>query len=265
MAFFQVRFYARTLGMQTGANVIVPQSDHGIGVGSALKKDRYAVLYLLHGMSDDATIWERRTSLERYVSDMPLAVVMPEVQLSRYENMVHGGQYFDFISEELSAVMESFFPISPDPSHKYIAGLSMGGYGALKIGLTRPEQYAGVGILSSGNLLWRSTDPMSRPRENGGHTLSEAIYGTNDISRLRGSSWDPFTAAEKALSEGRAMPRFFQICGTEDPLLEVSRVTKTWFEAHPQIDYTYKETEGTHNWEFWDTHIQDFLAWTDLI
>ena len=71
MALFQVKFFSETLGMCTSVNVILPQKIHGIGVeGSSGTKDRYPVLYLLHGASDDHTIWLRRTNIERYVASM---------------------------------------------------------------------------------------------------------------------------------------------------------------------------------------------------
>lgn len=267
MALMQTSFYAQTLQLCTQVNVILPQQTHGIGVaGSASKKDRYPVLYLLHGASDDHTIWLRRTNIERYVAQMGLAVVMPEVHLSRYENMTHGPRYYDYITQELPQIMQTFFPISGKPEEQFIAGLSMGGMGALKFGLTRPEQYAAVGIFSSGNLFYRA-EGHSMPLKNrpsGKAPLHQAIYGDLAPEELKGSQWDPFPAAEKALKEGKAMPRFYHVCGTEDFLLDSARLTKQWFEKHPEIEYRYQEAPGAHTWDFWDTWIQDFLQWLDL-
>ena len=266
MALMQVNFYAQTLGLCTQVNVILPQKTHGIGVeGSEIQKEKYPVLYLLHGASDDHTIWLRRTNIERYVAQMCLAVVMPAVHLSRYENMVHGPKYYDYITKELPQIMQSFFPISDKPEDQFIAGLSMGGMGSLKFGLTLPEQYAAVGVFSSGNLFYRKSVPSTqRPRLSGGVSLMEAIYGTNDPKELQGSKWDPFVAGETALKEGKKMPKFYHVCGTEDFLLDSSRITRDWFEKHPEIEYKYQEAPGVHNWEFWDTWIQDFLKWMPL-
>lgn len=267
MALMQVSFYAQTLGLCTQAYVILPQQTHGIGVsGTKTKKDRYPVLYLLHGASDDHTIWLRRTNIERYVAKMGLAVVMPAVHLSRYENMVHGPKYYDYITKELPQIMQSFFPISAEPEDQYIAGLSMGGMGALKFGLTKPEQYAAVGVFSSGNLFYREEGHYMKQKNrlSGGAPIMEAIYGTSSHEGLKGSEWDPFVAAEAALKKGQAMPRFYHVCGTEDFLLDSARLTKEWFEQHPQIDYTYQEAPGAHTWDFWDEWIQDFLAWLKL-
>lgn len=264
MALMQVSFYAETLGLSSQANVILPQQTHGIGVdGSAAKRDRYPVLYLLHGASDDHTIWLRRTNIERYVAQMGLAVVMPAVHLSRYENMTHGPRYYDYITQELPQIMQSFFPISAKPEEQYIAGLSMGGMGALKIGLTKPEQYAAVGCFSSGNLFYREEGHYmaQKNRPSGGVPIMEAIYGSSTQEELKGSKWDPFVSAEAALQKGTKMPRIFHACGTEDFLLDSARLTRDWFRQHSQIDYTYHEAPGAHTWDFWDTWIQEFLKW----
>lgn len=267
MALFQVKFFAETLGMCTSVNVILPQKIHGIGVaGSKGTKERYPVLYLLHGASDDHTIWLRRTNIERYVASMDLAVVMPEVFLSRYENMLHGPRYSDYITEELPKIMSQFFPISTAPEDQFIAGLSMGGMGALKSGLSKPEKYAAVGVFSSGNLFYRSdqTTPLIQNRPSGGVPTSVSIYGTVDQSTLRGTKWDPFVLGEENLAAGKKMPRFFHVCGTEDFLLDSARKTRDWFGKHPEIDYTYQEAPGAHTWEFWDTWVQAFLKWLEL-
>ena len=60
------------------------------------------------------------------------------------------------------------------------------------------------------------------------------------------------------------MPKFYHVCGTEDFLLDSSRITRDWFEKHSEIEYKYQEAPGVHNWEFWDTWIQDFLKWMPL-
>ncbi len=266
MALMQVQFFAETLGMCTAVNVILPEKHQGIGVEGAKEfEGRYPVLYLLHGASDDHTIWLRRTNIERYVAKMNLAVVMPEVLLSRYENMVHGPRFQDYIADELPRVMESFFPISSKREDKFIAGLSMGGMGALKIGMAYPDRYAAVGIFSSGNLFYRKTaSTVIRKRASGQPPIMEAIYGTTDVNELKGSKWDPFVIAEEKLAKKETMPRFFHVCGTEDFLLDSERRTCDWFDKHPAIEYTYKEAPGAHTWEFWDTWVQEFLKFIDL-
>ena len=133
MALLNVCFHSEVLGKQVQMNVILPQRSRGqIGMKSIEEKvDAYPTLYLLHGMSDDYTIWERRTSIERYASEKGIAVVMPDGDLSWYTDMKYGGRYFTFMSDELPAVCRDFFPkMSDKREDTFVAGLSMGGYGA---------------------------------------------------------------------------------------------------------------------------------------
>jgi putative tributyrin esterase len=98
-----------------------------IGLESRPKRDKYPTLFLLHGFSDDHTIWQRRTSIERYAMPLGLAVVMPAVNRSFYTDMVSGYDYWSFISEEVPTVARSFFPLSDLREDNFVAGNSMGG------------------------------------------------------------------------------------------------------------------------------------------
>ena len=153
----QVDYYSFSLNMNTHATVILPQTGKDFLSGGVRrnKDGKIPVLWLLHGFGDDSTSWERYTHVERYALARGIAVVMPGV-LSQcfYSNMVKGLPYFDHIANEVPALFREMFPqLSDAPEDNFIAGLSMGGYGALKIGLTYPERYAAIGCFSAGNLL----------------------------------------------------------------------------------------------------------------
>ena len=107
------------------------------------------MLYLLHGLSDDDTIWLRRTSIERYVAPLGLAVVMPQVHRSFYTDEAHGNRYWTFLSEELPELVHHFFRLSRRREDTFVAGLSMGGYGALKWALREPERFAAAASMSA--------------------------------------------------------------------------------------------------------------------
>ena len=148
MALIDCHYFSQVLGLMSTMSVILP--DPGpleASVASRTPHIRYPTLYLLHGLSDDHTVWQRRTSIERYVEGLNLAVVMPAVQRSFYTDMVTGQRYWTFISEEVPAVARHFFPLSEDRDENYVAGLSMGGYGAFKLALAHPERYAAAAIL----------------------------------------------------------------------------------------------------------------------
>ena len=129
------------------------------------------MLYLLHGLSDDHTAWLRYTSVERYAAAAGLAVVMPAVNRSFYANERHGGRYWDFISEELPKTVGRFFRVSQDPRDTYVAGLSMGGYGAMKLALSRPDRFAAAATLSGALDL---VELVSRPERV---ELFERVFG----------------------------------------------------------------------------------------
>ena len=137
MALFHVDFFSDVLGMSMQMDVILPQQTSGqIGMEGRAGDGKYKTVYLLHGMSDDQTTWQRRTSIERYVSSLGIAVVMPTTHLGFYTDTTYGMRYWTFISEELPHVCREFFPRMSDRKEDTLAaGLSMGGYGAWKLAL----------------------------------------------------------------------------------------------------------------------------------
>ena len=166
MALLRCDFFAETLGLSTSMTVILPQATSAqIGMAGAAGAEDPPTLYLLHGLSDDDTIWSRRTSVERYVAPLGLAVVMPQVHRSYYTDEVHGNRYWTFLSEELPAVVDRFFRLSRRREDTFVAGLSMGGYGALKWALRDPDRFAAAASLSGVlNLARRHTGggPLDR-------------------------------------------------------------------------------------------------------
>ena len=248
MAFLQVNFFSSVLGMCTAMNVILPQttSTRGlIGVDTADVDVTYPVLYLLHGMSDDHTIWSRRTSIERYADERGIAVVMPTTELGWYTNMKHGRRWRTYIGEELPAICHDFFPrISQKREDTYIAGLSMGGYGAYALAMTYPEQYSAAAGLSFG----RDTEPYWQD-----------IFGT--MGDFTGSENDLVATSSRLVREGAPLPRLYMWCGTEDGLYNQSLAMRDHLNAIGWEDFTFEESAGNHNWKCWDEKIQTVLAW----
>lgn len=145
MALMRCEFDSEALGMSTSMTVILPQPDPARPEPADAGPP---VLYLLHGLSDDDTAWTRQTSVERYVSALGLAVVMPQAGRSFYADEKHGNRYWTFLTEELPRVCRSFFRLSDRREDTFVAGLSMGGYGAVKWALRQPERFAAAASLS---------------------------------------------------------------------------------------------------------------------
>lgn len=109
---------------------------------------KFPVVYLLHGMGNDYMAWLRYTSVERYAEEKRIAIVTFSVGNKAYMNDDMGDNYYDFLNHELPEFVEAYFPISDSPKDRYIAGLSMGGYGAWLHGIENPDRYSAIGALS---------------------------------------------------------------------------------------------------------------------
>ncbi|MCI8515393.1 MAG: esterase family protein [Hungatella sp.] len=264
MSYAEVKFYSETLHMDTGIGVILPQEVHGIGVDDTVRlKEFYPVLWLLHGRSDDHTIWMRRTSIERYASPFGLMVVMPEVSFSRYLNMVHGPRYEDYLTIELPRLCKQLFPnMSTKREDNYIAGLSMGGGGAMWAGLHHPDRYGTICMLSTGGVaplegLWRKTGGGDLAYQK----CSRSIYGVEDTDSLEGTEYDILKIIRDTARIHRHLPKVYHAMGTEDIRYPAAMKIKETFESIPgnPYDYEYHEGPGSHEWGFWDQWIKNFL------
>ena len=247
MAYIEAKIFSTALGMATEVAVVIPQRSTAGEIGTANKEGRglYKCLYLLHGLSDDQTIWMRRTSIERYATKYGIAVVMPRGDRSFYADMKYGPKYFTYITEELPEIISDLFPISTRREDTVIGGLSMGGYGALKSALRKPEKYSKVIALSS------VADIVGK-KKLFDKTLIP-IYGEElDIPE----SDDIFALAESLPEKMR--PEIFMAVGLSD-FLYTDNVKLRDRLRELGYDLTYVEAEGIHSWDFWDEHIVEGL------
>ena len=259
MALLTIDHFSEALNLSHTCTVILPQETRGqIGMTGtvAASGGGYPTLWLLHGRTDDHSIWLRRTSIERYVAPLGLAVVMPAVHLSRYTNMVHGGRYWDYISEELPALIESWLPIATTRERRFVAGLSMGGWGALKLACNQPERFAAAASLSGA--LWTLPGFEAERLKPNRARYFETLYG--DGSGIAGSHDDLFHQVERQLAAGTQLPRLYSCCGASDSLLEKNREIVAELRNRG-VPITYEEGPGGHDWQFWDTTIQRTLNW----
>lgn len=251
----EVKFHSEILDLRNTMYVLLPQRT--MVERQSKRAPKYRVLYLLHGHSDDHTAWQRWTSIERYVEGLNLAVVMPAAHLSFYTDMAYGPRYGQFISEEVPAVVHELFPLSSKREDTFIAGLSMGGYGAFKMALTYPERYAAAASLSGAVDIAEVVRPKKDPGNKAWLAEMRTVFG--DLRKVPGSQHDLFTLAKK-VSKAPVRPRLYQCCGTEDFLYADNLRFRDAIQKLP-FDYTYEESPGEHTWAFWDKMIQNVLAW----
>jgi S-formylglutathione hydrolase FrmB len=262
MAFLDCHCFSDALELSVSFHVLLPQKTRSqIGMSGGDTRATYPVLYLLHGLSDDHTIWMRRTSIERYAAAKNLAVIMPAVNRSFYQDMASGPRYWTFISEELPALCRSWFPISTAREETFAAGLSMGGYGALRLGLVQPERFGAVASLSGALDIARRCTEAQRQNSRIGRTELHSIFG--EELKTEGTTADLFHMAEQVSRSGTPLPKIFMSCGTEDTLLADQRR----FAAHLQqigVPHQAEERPGDHDWDFWDAEVQRVLDWLPL-
>jgi putative tributyrin esterase len=255
MARIQCDFYSDALGTATTITVVLPQP----APAQHTQPRTYPVLWLLHGLLDDHTAWLRQTSLERYVDGLQLAVVMPSGGRSFYTDMAHGYRYWTFVSEELPALARGWFPLSTAREENYVAGLSMGGFGAFKLALRHPERYAAAASLS-GALRSFDLDLVENP-DPAWHAEMANVFG--DLAGFATSEDNVYHLAQQLATSGAPSPLLFQCCGVDDFLYQ----DNLRFKAHAEalgLPLTYAEGPGEHNWAYWDQQIQRVLAWLPL-
>ncbi len=254
MAFFQMNYHSDAVGMGVTVNVVLPESAKTlIGMTANGADGAYKTLYLLHGLSDDHSIWERRTSIERYAADRGIAVVMPTVGRSWYTDTAYGPKYLTFVAEELPSVCRGFFRgMSDKREDNFVAGLSMGGYGAVKAALTYPAAFGAFASLSGALDIAHRNGPLSEEWKG------IFGYGLRDHSELIDTKHNLFRLAADFAKTGYSFPKAYLWCGTEDHLIGDNRRFRDHL-ASLGYAFTYEESEGNHSWKWWDLHVQDAL------
>jgi S-formylglutathione hydrolase FrmB len=240
MAFATINYHSRSLEKASSFNIVFPE-------GPDVPRP-WSVFYLLHGLSDDHTIWMRRTSIERYVAGLPLVVVMPDGGRGWYTNAAQGFAYEDDLIKDVIGTVDRTFPVKAERSGRAIGGLSMGGYGAVKLGLKHPEMFASANSHSGAVGFLR--------KESGNHAASpefERIFGKSPSDGPE----DPFAIVQK-IDHGR-IPALRIDCGTDDFLLDQNRAFHRQLESL-HVPHEYQEFPGGHEWSYWDRHVQEAIA-----
>lgn len=249
MAVFRGDIRSRVLGMDTGLHVILPYDRP-----AEPQREPCRVLYLLHGLGDNAAAWCRYTRLESYARDKGIAVVMPEVQRSFYFDMYHGMNYFTYLTVELPGLCNRMFGISGSREDTFAAGLSMGGYGALKCGLVCPDLFAGCASFSG------AVDIVKILEDYGDNPEFQNDFRAVVGAELQLLDQDNLMVQAKRVSglEKKRQPAILITCGTEDYLYANNLSFKEYLETI-SLAFTWREWPGKHNWAFWDESIRQAL------
>lgn len=248
MALIHCNFHSNALMKDTGLYVVLPEYQ------KIKETERLRTLYLLHGLSDDYTKWVRRTPIERYARDGGWIIVMPDGGKGYYTNNLHGDRYWDYLSKELPEFIKTMFPfISDRREDTFAAGLSMGGYGSMKLALNCPERFCAAASFSGALDIQR--EMKDYPEFSG---VYERAFGSPEL--VQGSENDLFAAAENLKKSKQQYPDLYISCGLQDDIYPQSQEFISWLR-HLKIPFAYEEWNGVHDWTFWDESIRRALKW----
>lgn len=206
--------FSKSLEMDTGIAIVTPNK---------LKDNEpYKVVYLLHGMCGSSSNWLDYSLLPVYANAGNSIYIMPDAARSFYTDMKYGLKYFTYITEELPYICKNIFNISADRENTAILGGSMGGYGALRCALSKPEQYGMCGAFSSCCLFFgenREAMKRSELRQKFIETFGEQL--AVDLVSAFGEDIELKPEYEilelvKRAQSGGIMPKLYLTCGTED-------------------------------------------------
>ncbi len=251
MALIDMKLRSEVLGKDVSLAVLLPEE---VKTTETMK-----VLWLLHGMRQSYTSFLRNSSIERYLEEKHVCVIMPDCDISYYTDMVHGGAYFTYLIDELPQRMQAIFPISDQKENNFIAGVSMGGYGALKAALARPTQY-GMAASLSGALDVVALH-KSRPEDTDLLRHFSLIFG--DMCDVPHSIND-LTELMHKQSENTVKTPLYLCCGENDFLLSINNQMYQNLSRYNDA-VVYETTQGcSHNWSYWDQMLPRVLDWMKI-
>ena len=247
---------APSLGRRVANNVVLPP-----GYDAAHK---YPVLWLLHGYGGHKDDWLKLSDLRDQVARRPFIVVLPSAENSWYVNAQgrSGAAYETFITVDLYDDVARRFSV--DTSRQAIAGLSMGGYGAVMLGLRHPQRYRFVGGLSPALSILDELGRNDSVMWNVGGKSMRVAFGP-DLAAAA-PEYDPLRVVSTAPLA--TMPYFFLAIGEKDDFrsfLPASRAFADSLRARG-VRYEYHELPGGHTWPFWKMELQPMMesAWKVL-
>lgn len=263
MAFVRCDFISKSLMRTVTINAIVPTDKLSFGPNPVPAPEKYKTLILLHGVFGNYTDWINGTRIQRWAEAKNLIVIMPSGENKFYcDNKNSGDNFSKFIGEELLEFARKTFPCSDKPEDTFIAGLSMGGFGALTNAFRHNENFGAVAALSAALI----GDQVVNSKYEGGWNLGsreyfESMFGP--IENYKGSENDYYALIDNLVKEGKKIPAIYMCCGTEDGLF----APNTAFHEHLTelgIEHKWEFGPGRHDWDFWDTYIQNVLEWLPL-
>lgn len=272
MALCKIDYYSDCMQQKMGVCVILPENKWGYSLADRPADYRYPTLWLLCGGGFDHTDWIRYTTLELYAAKHGIAVVLPGISYAGYVNTAEGDyRWWDQIAYELPEYLRKVFPLSEKREDNFVAGFSMGGYGAFKFAMQRPEMFAACGNFS-GPIGIIPRVPVAPDEKLGQPCLRDdfcekpfatlwAAFGS--AAKRRNTPDDNLYMLEQHLKNGTELPTFYLAIGAEDP--GAQDAYDCWDTMRAMgLRFTEIRDEGKHDWVYCNRHVQKFLEWIPL-
>ena len=254
MVLFRGDIKCKSLQRRTSVSVILPADNiHFLQDSEEIVPKPYKTLYLLHGLYGSDDIFLANTSIQKFAEDHGIAVVIPCGENSFYvDNEKAHAYYGEYVGQELLEITRNIFPLSHKREDTFIAGFSMGGYGAIRNGLKYFENFSKIGMISpaliTDDIVHFSDDEnVLRSRD-----YYESVFG--NLSEIKNSDKDP----KYLIDNCPKIPDIYIACGRDDFLFEKSRDFNDYLRSK-DINATFVEAEGEHTWEFCDRYIKEFI------
>ncbi|GEN51698.1 alpha/beta hydrolase [Alkalibacterium pelagium] len=256
MAVVTVSFQSRELMRSVQHKAIIPTSTKSLydpDDAPEVEMKDLRTLYLLHGWDGSHEDWINNTRIIELATKYGIAVIMPSGENSFYVDHPNGNNYGKFIGEELIDETRKLFPLSKKRDDTWIAGLSMGGYGALRNGIYYSDKYSKIAAFSSRIRTSQDKEDLSK--------VNPITQRTKAI--IKGDSYKALPEdmdIKKLVNASDHLPELYIVCGTEDFLINENRKFHKWLDSK-QIEHHYEEESGKHDWDYWNIYIERALEW----
>ena len=258
MAYFRIEYYSAALRRQTSFEMLIPND---VRTDIQRPENPYAkrpmkTLFLLHGYTGKAGNWVPVHLTEKY----NFAIVMPSAENSFYlDGEATGRAYETMVAKELVEYVRKTFGLAKRAEDTFIAGMSMGGFGALHTALAYPQVFGKLGALSSA-LIVHGIAHMKPGQGNGVANYESYRECFGDLETVEESDANPEVLVKKLKKAGKKLPEIFMACGTEDFLLEPNRQMHRFLETE-KVPHLYFESKGSHDMVFWNEYIVKAVDW----
>lgn len=256
MAVFQTTYACDALWRSVDLNVIVPFE--APGQPDRVKPEKFKTLYLLHGFGGNRNDWMNYTPLRDLAERYDLAIVLPDAENSFYvDSPSLPFRYGSFIRELVDFTRKAF-PLCDKREDTFIGGLSMGGFGALRLGSLYHDTFSKVFSFSGALII----DDIADKEAGYQDLIANYDYYTRtfgDLTKVKGSDKDPLWCLDRAIEAGEA-PAIYQACGTEDFLYAENQAMKAELEKRT-VKHEYHEMPGIHDWVFWNKNLEPAIQW----